>query len=234
MITWFQKLTDVASVAKTEQMLENALSDLVKDLGFCSYAYLYIEPTRAHAISNYDREWQERYFTAGYRGIDPVVKIANATMRAFSWSAPRLGDCDSKEVQRFYMEASDFGIRSGISIPVRTAGRHMSMLTLASSKSSLSFDKDIDQVAAVTAVAYLHATIEAQNIQPTSERSLELTVRQALCLKWVAEGKSMKDIAALENISFATVNFHLNNARERLNAASLAQATAIAAKLKLI
>lgn len=31
----------------------------------------------------------------------------------------------------------------------------------------------------------------------------------------------MKDIAVLENLSFATVNFHLNNAREILDAASL-------------
>ncbi len=44
----------------------------------------------------------------------------------------------------------------------------------------------------------------------------------------------MKDIAVLENLSFATVNFHLNNAREILDAASLAQATALATKLKLI
>jgi LuxR family transcriptional activator of conjugal transfer of Ti plasmids len=35
-------------------------------------------------------------------------------------------------------------------------------------------------------------------------------------------------------MSFATVNFHLNNARKVLDAGSLAQATALATKLGLI
>lgn len=231
---WLQRLIDLASVANEKHVLENALPALVQDLGFDSYAYLYVEPARMHAISSYAQEWQDRYFSAGYRNVDPVVRTANATMRAFFWSTPRLRDCETNELRRFCMEAGDFGIRSGISIPVRTAGRHMSMLTLASNKPSLLLDKDIDQVAAVTAVTYLHAALEAQDTQPTARRHLELTARQALCLKWSAEGKSMRDIAVLENLSFATVNFHLNNARETLNAANLAQATAIATRLKLI
>lgn len=79
------------------------------------------------------------------------------------------------------------GIRSGISIPVNsTACRHVSMLTLASSKPSLSLDKDIDQIAAVTAVAYFHAALEAHRAQPTAFNRCRLTPRQALCLKWSA------------------------------------------------
>lgn len=232
--TWFQRLTDVASVAATDEMLRGALPALVQDLGFDGYAYLYVEPVRMHAVSNYAQEWQDRYFAVGYREVDPVVRTASTTMRAFSWSAPALRECETKELKRFYSEASDFGIRSGISIPVQTSGRHMSMLTLASSKPTLSLDKDIDQVAAVTAVAYLHTALQAKNARPTAQHHPQLTARQALCLKWSAEGKSMKDIAVLENLSFATVNFHLNNARETLEAASLAQATAVATKLKLI
>lgn len=232
--TWFHKLTDIAAVARTEDVLKGALPSLVQELGFEGYAYLYVEPVRMHAVSNYAQEWQDRYFSECYRHVDPVVQTASSTMRAFTWSAPAPRECKSKKIRSFYSEAADFGVQSGISIPVRTASRHMSMLTLASSKPSLSLDKDIDQIAAVTAVAFLHATLEAQHIRPTACMNCQLTARQALCLKWSAEGKSMKDIAVLENLSFATVNFHLNNAREILNAASLAQATAMATKLELI
>ncbi|RUV48751.1 autoinducer-binding protein, partial [Mesorhizobium sp. M5C.F.Ca.IN.020.29.1.1] len=90
------------------------------------------------------------------------------------------------------------------------------------------------QLAAVTAVALLHARLEQQEVEPTASVQAELTARQALCLKWSAEGKSMRAIAAIEGMSFATVNFHLNNARKTLDAGSLAQATALATKLKLI
>lgn len=111
MRTWFQRLTDVASVAATDEMLRGALPALVQDLGFDGYAYLYVEPVRMHAVSNYAQEWQDRYFAVGYREVDPVVRTASTTMRAFSWSAPALRECETKELKRFYSEASDFGIK---------------------------------------------------------------------------------------------------------------------------
>lgn len=234
MQTWFQRLMDLVFVAPTETKLKAALTELVRDLGFDSYAYLYVQPSRTYAVSNYDREWQNLYFDRGYIEVDPVVKLAGTNMRPFTWSAGSLAQAEMREARRFYSEAGDFGIRSGISIPVRTAFQHLSVLTLASNKPELSIEKDIDQIAAVTAVAFLHAKIEQQNTAPTAQDTFELTAKQALCLKWSAEGKPMKAIAMIENMSFANVNFHLNNARKVLDAGSLAQATAIATKRGLI
>jgi LuxR family transcriptional activator of conjugal transfer of Ti plasmids len=231
---WFQRLIDVSSVASTEASLKQALPELVRDLGFDCYAYPNVQPVRTFAVSNYPAEWQTRYLARDYTSIDPVVAMARAKMRAFTWAAGSPRQASSKAVRAFYSEASDFGIRSGVSIPIRTAFGHMSMLTLASNKPSLSLETDIDQVAAVTSVALLHASLEHSDAEPTAARSIELTAKQALCLKWSAEGKSMKAIATIENMSYATVNFHLNNARKALDASSLAQATALAAKLKLI
>ena len=233
MRTWFQRLTDVSSLACTEQALKEALAELVQDLGFDGYAYLNVQPVRIFAVSNYAPEWQARYLTQNYAMIDPVVTMAKAQMKAFAWAAAAPRSL-SKPLRRFYSEASDFGIRSGISIPVRTAFGHLSMLTLASHKPSLNLETDIDQIAAVTAVAQLHAKMEQQDAEPTASVEIDLKAKQALCLKWSAEGKTMKDIASIEGMSFATVNFHLNNARKALDAGSLAQATALATKLKLI
>jgi LuxR family transcriptional activator of conjugal transfer of Ti plasmids len=169
-------------VTRTDETLKNALTNLAQDLGFDSYAYLNVHPIRTYAVSNYPAEWQKLYFEENYLQVDPVVKTAGSTMRAFTWFAPRPGQCETKEVRRFYMNADAFGIRSGISIPVRTACRHMSMLTLASGKTALSLDKDIDQIAAITAVAFLHARIEDQHAAPTAHQSCDLTPRQAVCL----------------------------------------------------
>lgn len=231
---WFQRLIDISSVAATEAMLKEALPGLVLELGFDCYAYLNVHPVRTYAVSNYPAEWQARYLALDYTRVDPVVATAKAKMAAFTWSAGSPRQASSKAVKAFYSEAGDFGIRSGISIPVKTAFGHMSMLTLASSKPSLSLETDIDQVAAVTSVALLHASLEHYGAEPTAARSVDLTAKQTLCLKWSAEGKSMKAIATIEGMSYATVNFHLNNARRALEASSLAQATALATRLKLI
>lgn len=234
MQSWFQRLIDVSSVAGTTAALEQALPKLICDIGFDRYAFLHIQPVRTYAVSNYPSEWQTRYLARDYTRIDPVVAMARAQMKAFTWAAVGVRQAHSKAVRAFYSEAGDFGIRSGISVPVRTAFGHISMLTLASNKPSLSLETDFDQVTAVTSVALLHASLEHHDVEPTAARSIELTAKQALCLKWSAEGKSMKAIATIENMSYATVNFHLNNARKSLDASSLAQATALAAKLKLI
>ncbi|WP_292214762.1 hypothetical protein [Mesorhizobium sp.] len=71
------------------------------------------------------------------------------------------------------------------------------MLTIASHKPSLSLERDLDQPAAVTAVALLHAKLEQQE----ASVQVELTARQAPCLKWSAEGKSMRAIAAIDGMS---------------------------------
>lgn len=108
------------------------------------------------------------------------------------------------------------------------------MLTLASDKPSLDLETDFDQVAAATTVGYLHAKIEQQNSDVVRGSICELTPKQALCLEWSAEGKTTRGIAVHEDMSFATVSFHLNNARKARDAGSPAQTTAIATKLGLI
>ncbi|WP_371349283.1 autoinducer binding domain-containing protein [Ancylobacter sp. IITR112] len=207
MRTWFQRLTDVSSLAQTEQTLKEALAELVQDLGFDCYAYLNVQPVRIFAVSNYAPEWQARYLTENYTKIDPVISMAKEQMKAFAWAAgpPR---SLSKSLRRFYSEAGDFRIRSGISIPVRAAFGHMSMLTLASHKPSLCLDTDIDQIAAVTAVAQLHAKMEQQDAEPTASVEIDLKAKQALCLKWSAEGKTMKDIASIEGMRWSPFAGH--------------------------
>lgn len=234
MRTLFQRLVDTLAVTQTQETLRKAVADLVQDLGFGGFAFLHVEPARTTAVSNYPDEWQRRYLESDYPSIDPIVRTARSRMQPFTWGTGNPRAAETREVRRFYEEANDFGIRSGISIPVRTAFQYVSMLTLASDKPSLSLDTDIDQLAAVTAVGYLHAKIEQQSGGDHAPVNCELTPKQALCLKWSAEGKSMRAIATIEGMSFATVNFHLNNARKALDAGSLAQATAIATKLGLI
>ncbi|MCA1443765.1 autoinducer binding domain-containing protein [Ensifer sp. IC4062] len=215
-------------------MFKEALGDLARELGFDSYAYLNLQPVGTFAVSNYPTEWQTRYFGKKFDEIDPVVALARSTMRTFSWSSESSRVWKSRHIRQFYRDADDFGIRSGITIPIAVAFGRVAMLTIASHKQSLSLTKDIDPITAATAVALLHARIEQANIMPTAKLEVRMTAKQALLLKWSAEGKTMRAIATIENMTYHNVNFHLNNARKALNAGTLPQATALATKLKLI
>lgn len=230
---WLQKLTDATSLARSDAAIKSSLSSLVQQLGFERYAFLNVQHKAILAFSNYADSWQSLYFERNFAEIDPVVRTARRELRPFVWHAPHPRRERSKAVRLFYAAADEFGIRSGITIPIRTAFQHVSMLTMASSKRTMSVDQDIDPVAAATAVAFLHARIESAGAA-TPSSTTALTPRQAACLKWAAEGKTMRDIAELENLSYGTVSFHLNNARKTLDAITLQQATALATQLKLI
>ncbi|MER8402551.1 autoinducer binding domain-containing protein [Mesorhizobium sp. M1348] len=129
--TWFQTLSNISSLAKTEAMLKEALTDAVRELGFDCYAYLNVQSVRTYAVSNYPVEWQQRYLERGYKNIDPVVTTARARMEAFSWAAASPRKVSTVRARAFYAEAGDFGIRSGITIPIRTAFGHISQGSLS-------------------------------------------------------------------------------------------------------
>jgi DNA-binding CsgD family transcriptional regulator len=61
-----------------------------------------------------------------------------------------------------------------------------------------------------------------------------LSKREIEVLTWSKEGKSSWEISAILNISERTVNFHINNIMQKLNAVSRTQAVAVAIERGLI
>ncbi|WJH38536.1 helix-turn-helix transcriptional regulator (plasmid) [Aliirhizobium terrae] len=62
----------------------------------------------------------------------------------------------------------------------------------------------------------------------------KLSQRQALCLKWSSEGKTMDEIAEILEITKQSVRFHLDEARAKLDAVNLIQASSMASRNHLI
>lgn len=69
---------------------------------------------------------------------------------------------------------------------------------------------------------------------PGANRRRPLTQRQREALEWVADGKTMQDVALLMGVSPAMVEKHLRLAREALDVETTAQAVAKAALLNMI
>ncbi|HHV68338.1 MAG TPA: transcriptional regulator TraR, partial [Ochrobactrum intermedium] len=145
---WLDKLTDLAVIKGDESILKKALANFTAQAGFQGYAYLHFQPGHTIAETNYHPEWRETYFRLNFAAVDPVVKRAKSLKQAFTWSGEQDRHRLSKPERAFYSQASDFGIRSGITIPVKTANGSMSMFTLASDKPLLDLGRDIDSVAA--------------------------------------------------------------------------------------
>lgn len=234
MQNWLDNLTDLTAIEGDQNNLKDALAGLVERMGFAGYAYLNIQPGHLIAISNYRPEWQAVYTERNYAALDPVVKRAKSMRRTFTWAAgqdtPRL----SKAERSFYAHAADYGIRSGITIPVKTANGSLSMLTLASEKATIDLDREIDAVAAAAAVGQLHARIAFLQATPSVEETAYLDPRESTYLRWIAVGKTMEEVADLEGVKYNSVRVKLAETKKRFNVHTTTHLIAIVIRRKLI
>jgi LuxR family transcriptional activator of conjugal transfer of Ti plasmids len=110
----------------------------------------------------------------------------------------------------------------------------MAMLTLASSDARFADGRTFNPVLAAASFGQVHSRIEGMRIRPTGKTNIRMKADELTCLRWSAEGKSMKDIAVIENTTYSNVAFFIRNAKAALGVSSLPQATALAKELGLI
>lgn len=229
---WFDRLVEHVMLSRDPMIVRETLAKLASEAGFDHYAYLFLYADRQEVISNYHKEWQQRYFQRSYATIDPVIQRARQTMHGFAWSS-NVGS-GSKQQSSFFGEAAEFGIRSGITIPVKTGFSRIAMLTVASGDVDLAGSRAFNPVSAAAAVGQVHCLIRKLNAPPTSQTKIDLRAVERVYLRWCAEGKRMSDIAIIENDSPGNVAFHLRNAKAAMGATTLPQATALGKELKFI
>lgn len=231
---WLDKLTDLAAIPGDEGILKHALTAFTEQIGFAGYAYLNMQPGRSIAISNYHQNWQSDYFKRDYLTIDPVVRRARSLKRVFTWSGEQSMPRPSKAERSFYAHAADFGIRSGITVPIKAAHGSMAMFTLASEKPAIDLDREIDPVEAASAVAQLHARINLADPTPSVEEAIGLDPKSAAYLSWIAVGKTMEEAADLEGVKYNSVRVKIAETKKRFNVHTLTHLTAVAIRRKLI
>jgi LuxR family transcriptional regulator, activator of conjugal transfer of Ti plasmids len=231
---WPDKLIDLAGIPGNERILKDALASFTEEVGFKSYAYLNIQPGHSFAISNYDQEWQSDYFRLNYLAIDPIVRQAKSSKRTFQWSGEQQVKRPSKEERAFFVHAADFGIRSGITVPIKAAYGSIAMLTLASDRPKIDENREIDPVEAASAVAQLHARISFADPTPSIEEPIALDPKGAAYLSWIAVGKTMEEAADLEGVKYNSVRVKIAETKKRFDVHTLTHLTAVAIRRKLI
>ncbi len=230
---WFVRLTEQVTLAPDDVTVKEVLGDLAVEAGFDSYAYMYFFADNQRTISNYRPEWQQLYFQKSYAEIDPIIRRAWRRMEGFAWSNDDTQK-SSKNVRIFFSEAADFGIQSGISIPVRAGFSRVAMLTFASKKPDFAHLRTFSPVLAAAAVGQVHSHLRMLQVRPTNQTHVRLKATERTYLRWSSEGKSMRDIAVIENDTYGNVVFHLRNARFALGAITLQQAIALGKELRVI
>lgn len=234
----FQEFTDAIQTANDELDFARIGRRISERLGFRWFAYLRLSDDARTLISSYPKSWTDRYFDVGYQQIDPVVSRARREIEFFSWGGGASKAAGDREQRRFFDEAMTFGIKSGVTVPIRTGFGEMAAFTMATDESTASVerlvndDRDVYQLVGLYFHAHVTARVSAAMNQQRGEGVL--TQRERQCLAWAARGKTVADTAILVGIAPRTVVFHIEKARQKLNASSIAQCVAEAMRRGLL
>lgn len=226
-----------ATALNMEQLKAHFL-EVSKQLGFDSFVYALRVPTnfsnaQVIMLDGYPEGWVKRYFEAAYYESDPVMAWCIREILPIRWSDLILEPGSAAEAMM--LDAAEYGLRDGVTMPVHSPQGELGIL-------SLSLDAPPERARAITETALpiiqLLATHLHQAVRRLGSLSQEvdanLTMRERECLTWAADGKTSNEIAQLLGISDNTVNFHLNNAMQKLDVVSRQHAIGKASFQRLI
>ena len=234
MNSWAQTIIDRVAITTNLDQLSEELAQVIRQAGFEYFTYLHSRAHGINLVTNTPPDWQALYLDATARSVDPMIAQARGRMRLFAWNLAILRQNSSDTAKVLLDDAYRRGMRFGLTIPIEIGFGHIAALILTSATQAVT-QEPVDEVRAAMAVALLYGRYQNRHIASRSDPgSASLSPMQAVCLRWSAEGKTMRDVALIEGLSYSTVAFHLCNSRRALGASSMPHAIAIATRLQLI
>ncbi|MCB2051976.1 MAG: LuxR family transcriptional regulator [Novosphingobium sp.] len=229
---------ELASSASTKAALFAKTSLFLERRGFDRLVYVWARPKGISVFSTFSESWLSRYTEQNYDRCDPFFRYCCATTATIRTGADYLPDYDYllPAERRVIEEAGEAGARAGFSVIGSTnATRMPGGFNLCSTMGRKQVEKITAEQGDTLRLVSLYA-FEKMKMLPGSEsaRPKNLTRREKECLLWAASGLRNAAIADKLRISEATVEFHMQNAREKLSARTRDQAVAIALSNGLI
>jgi DNA-binding CsgD family transcriptional regulator len=225
----FQTFIDLLASADDSIEFLNAMAVTAEALDLSCFAYLRLprEPQgKPRLITTYPEKWTSHYLKSRYERIDPIIAQAIQCPDPFLWGSSFPTPFGSPEQQRLFDEASQFGIRTGFTVPIHDGHGPVAALTFAASQREAPFEictKPHARVLQLMAM-YFHAHVRRKLADDHKIGKTVLSPREFECLEWAARGKSAWEIGCILGISRYTVASYLDNAKEKLGVRTIVQA----------
>src|SRR5579863_9949198 len=169
----FQTLIDRLQDASDKNALSAAMASLADNVGLTKFAYLGFRQPGPHLpvfVTTYPTEWVNHYQSRRYQDIDPVVVAARANPLPFFWSEQSLGNRASSEQRRFFGEATEFGIKCGLTVPIHDSQTGMATVTFISDRNPTLLRRDIEPHRQLLHLASIYFHVHAgQKLGDTAE-----------------------------------------------------------------
>jgi len=234
-------MTAVATIkalhkAENQSALIQIFSEFIEFLGLDTFqltevtdAYNFPGPNLS--FGTLPAEYIKNYWKKGNSGLhDPVMRAIFASNRPLRFLHKEPPDTAQKPTKDILKRRAAAGIRDGYAFPLKGRLNRFAMVALHGDVEDLGAI-DLASVEMVCISLYRRAA----DLHPLSSslgfiKQGVLTVRERECLSWVAKGKTNWDISQILMITERTVQYHVENAREKLGAHTRLHAVVLAAR----
>ncbi len=234
----FAELMTCSSLAEWREELFSIGADLGYDkilVAILPHRDIPLKVEHAFLHHSYPPAWLAKYDSEGMALVDPTVAHCASKSIPLIWTPEVFSGRRQKEL---YEEASSYGLRSGVSLPIHGAGGELGILSLVSGclPGKQFTEHVLSGLAAISCFRDFLFESSKKFVVSSSPTlaQVRMTDRELECLKWAAAGKSSWEIGQILNCSEPTVNFHFTNIRRKLNSKSRQQAMVKAIGLGLI
>lgn len=206
--------------------------------GLCFVAYgaiiRTIHGSQEVMINNYPDGWNDYYMDSGYKKCDPVIEHALSSCIHSIWTPHMFGR--NILSRKMFHDVSESGIHCGITIPMRDHKGNVASVNFSGhSREPISFWEDMKIGYLYFIAANLHDNIVTGYLNEERLAGLpHITPRERDVLRFIADGKTAREIARTFRVTESAVEYHLKNIREKLSSSNTAQAVFKAAQMNLI
>ncbi len=181
--------------------------------------------------NNYPEKWWQIYQSKNYLSVDPTVRHGLSSVAPILWNEKTF-----VAAPEMWEDARAHGLKYGWAQPARDMRGTIGMISLSRSVEDVDADELERHLARMQHISQILLLGMTDLILPKEfpESLARLTLREKEVMRWTADGKTSYEIGRILIISVSTVNFHINNAVEKLNAINKIQAVVKAALLGLL
>jgi DNA-binding CsgD family transcriptional regulator len=183
---------------------------------------------RYHCVSKPLQPWHIHYLEQAYADIDRTLETNYTMTLPLFWDVKtQLHQAKNTREHRMRTEAIEFGIDTGVSIPIHGPTHDFASLTLHQfhNETCLKNYEHLQFEWLSAAHLYYHTIKKILTLQQISIAPYQLTRREEECLSLTTRSWRVEQIGKELNISVRTVNFHIQNANKKLGTHNKYQAT---------
>ncbi len=185
-------------------------------------------------LTNHDKDYIDLFFGKALYINAPMAiwGAQNTGVCSWQWAIDRRANGESSESEDRILDLNaSMGVVAGYTISFDSISERSKSAIGLCAKRGLSQPEVDDIWHAHGSEITLLNNLANQKISslPIERRGKPLTERQREVLQWVADGKTLQDIAVIMDLNQATIEKHLRLARDNLNVGTTAQAVLKAA-----